>query len=285
MRATGRWTLVALMAVAVGCSAPRTMTGSPRVGADALPRLWTALATVGPMSEGGGQACNDAFGTYFPDFGVRGLACLANGERPLGQVAAAAGVPVFTSGPHALSAVASGGPVAGAPERLDLNLTSDEFGHYNPAFVAWAVETGIVGEKSAAVRVATQPVYNSFMQRLARVFWLTYGRLEAGGFPTTTPLGVEKDYARYLQGGPVDAGAVEYYPGFSMSVFSDANEALPGALGIDEDDLEWYSALYEANTATGFWLRRREDGTLEAFHDGLRRLLATYDATWLAAQG
>ena len=276
MRARRLWA-AALVAFAVGCSAPRPAgSASARPGAEALPRLWAALGATDPLPGEmvSGLACNVRFGTYSSDYGTRGLACRVNAVLALAPVVAAAPVPVFASGPH--------GPTA---ERLGLEFEGDDFGHYNPAFVAWAVETGIPGERSTAVRVATQPVYDALFRRLARVHWLTYGRLEAVGFPVTTPLGPEKDYARYLQGGPLGAGATDYYPGFSMSAFSDANEALPGALGIAEDDLDRYAALYEANTATGFWLRRRADGTLAAFHDGLRRLLATYDASWLADQG
>ena len=39
--------------------------------------------------------------------------------------------------------------------------------------------------------------------------------------------------------------------------------------------------MYEADTAFGFWLRRRGDGTQGHWRDGLERLLATYDGEWL----
>ncbi len=37
------------------------------------------------------------------------------------------------------------------------------------------------------------------------------------------------------------------------------------------------------HTAYGFWLRRRAGGTLPLWDGGLRRLLQTYDAAWLAS--
>ena len=47
---------------------------------------------------------------------------------------------------------------------------------------------------------------------------------------------------------------------------------------------EW-EAKYEANTALGFWLRRRVEGTHEQWRDGLKRLLETYDGEWVERTG
>ncbi len=264
-----------LLLVVAGCAAPRVAPG----GGGLLP-LWTTWQSAdlaGSDTERTGEgrmsdACDVPFGTYFTSFGVRGLACATNAAEPLGAVVAAAPMPVFASGPH-----------APGPDGLGLDLGSRAFGPYDPAFVRWAVATAIPGEGSLALRAATQPVYDQKLRRLARVYWLVRAGLVAEGYPARTPIGPAKDYVRYLRGGPVGAGASEVAPGFSMVAFSDRSEVVPAALGIARDDLGWYSALYEANTATGFWLRRAEDGTEATFQDGLRRLLATYDAGWLAA--
>ena len=37
-------------------------------------------------------------------------------------------------------------------------------------------------------------------------------------------------------------------------------------------------------TVVGFWLRRQLDGTAQAWHDALVRLLEAYDEQWLAQQ-
>ncbi len=254
-----------LAVLVAGCAGARILPAD----SPAITDLWRALSDGAAEPEN----CQEAFGTYFSDFGLRGLACTANSARPLGGVAEAAGVPVFVSGPHAPGIAGLG---------LDLS-NSREFGHYNPAFVSWAVENGIPGEGNAAARMATQPFYDGHVARIARVYWLVYGRLVAEGYPARVPVGPLKDYQVFLDGGPVGAGADEYNAGFSMYAFSDRSAQIPAALGIGEHDPSYYSALYEANTATGFWLRRAEDGTQASFHDGLRRLLATYDADWLAA--
>ena len=262
-----RLRLVLLLVVA-GCAASRVAPGG-----DGLLPLWMAWLSHDSVGDSGPDACDALFGTYFAGFGVRGLACGTNAAIPLGPVVAAASMPVFVSGPH-----------APGPAGLGLDLASVRtFGHYDPAFVRWAVANGIPGEDNAALRMATQPVYDGQVRRLARVYWLVRAGLTNQGYPERTSAGPTTDYVRFLRGGPLASGASEYAPGFSMYAFNDRSEAVPAALGIAADDLEWYSALYEANTATGFWLRRAEDGTQATVHDGLRRLLATYDAEWLAA--
>ncbi len=262
---------LALLVLLAGCSAARLVPErSP-----ALADLWTALGTETETTAEvlTPDRCGAAFGTYFTSFGLRGLACTADAARPLGAVAAAAGGPVFLSGPHTSGT---------AGLELDL-LSVRSFGHYNPAFVAWVIENGIPGERNAAARMAMQGVYDAHLARLARVYWLVYGGLAADGYPTRIPVGPLKDYQVFLRGGPVSAGAEDFNSGFSMYAFSDRSARIPTALGIPEADLDFYSALYEANTAAGFWVRRAEDGTQAAIRDGLRRLLAAYDPDWLAA--
>ncbi len=260
-----------LLVVVAGCAASRVAPGG-----DSLLPVWTAWQSFdrveGSDGFGGPDACHAAFGTYFTGFGVRGLACATTDLQPLGAVVAAAPMPVFVGGPH-----------APGPAGLGLDLGSRTFGHYNPAFVRWAVATAIPGEGNPALRAVTQPVYDQKLVRLARVYWLVRDGLVAEGYPERTSPGPTTDYVQFLRGGPLASGASEYAPGFSMYAFNDRSEAVPRALGIASDDLDWFSALYEAEAATGFWLRRAEDGTQATFHDGLRRLLATYDADWLAA--
>ena len=131
------------------------------------------------------------------------------------------------------------------------------------------------------MRTLLAPVYRTRFQQLARVYWSVYQDLASGGYPERAPAGAPAAYAAYLASGEVPGvGAAPYYPGFTMTAFSERNEALArGIVGPDE----WhFGAMYEANTAVGFWMRRRADGTHNAFRDGLERLLQAYDAAWLA---
>lgn len=257
-----------LLLVVAGCAASRVAPGG-----DGLLPLWTSWQAGDPVSGSGPDACDAAFGTYFAGFGVRGLACGTNAAIPLAAIIATAPMPVFASGPH-----------APGPAGLGLDLDSERaFGHYAPAFVRWAVESAIPGEGNPALRAATQPVYDQRLQRLARVYWLVRAGLAAEGYPRRVPPGPSKDYVRFLRGGPAGDGTPMTGAGFTMYAFNERSRTVPPALGVAGDDLVWYEVQYEANTATGFWLRRAEDGTEATFRDGLRRLLATYDADWLAA--
>ncbi len=218
------------------------------------------------------EVCGPAFATWFADFGVRGLACVAAQIVTPTDLIERTLIEPFLSGPHTATA---------QQVRLDLDATR-AFGHYDPAFVEWLVENGIPDGDNATIRAFTKSVYDRRFRRIARIYWLTYTDLDADGFPASTPDGPLADYAAFLDGGPAQAS--ESYgsdDGFSVFAFADRSETLLPQIGVNLDN-EW-TAKYEANTAYGFWLRRRADGTLSLWHDGLRHLLQTYDAAWLSS--
>lgn len=270
-----RTALLGLALALVGCGGSRIAAGAAGpLFERSFETLVSGLATPGDETAESPRrgACEDALGPYAGGMGVRGLTCLALYQFPLETVVQQTGARPFLSGPH-----------APGPEGLGLDLLSRSFGHYDPAFVA-SFASAAAAPRDAAVRGLAQRLYDDRVQRLARVYWLVHADLARSGFPRATPPGAASDYVRYLRGGPLGVGADDVYPGFSMMVFFDRNEPVPAALGIDRDDtFQWFPTVYEANTATGFWLRRREDGSLNAFRDGLRGLLASYDADWLRA--
>ncbi|WP_420454037.1 hypothetical protein [Rubrivirga sp.] len=270
--------LVALILLA-GCSGTSsTPTAPPDDAAERAARqVWLGLDdaaagfdTRGEASEADPvQTCDGPFGTWFTDFGVRGLACLAAQVAAPASLVALAPAPPFESGPH-----------RAAGEAVDLDLSAPRaFGHYDPAFVRWAWATAV--PEGAAVRAMVAPVYRRRVARLARTYWLTHADLAAAGFPERTPAGPLLGYATFLDGGPVPAGAQAYEsPGFSVFAFTDRSETLLPDIGLPIAN-DW-EAKYEANAAYGFWLRRRADGTHGLWRDGLRDLLAAFDADWLA---
>ncbi len=269
-------TVLVLCGLLAACSGPRE--APPDAAEAALLDVWGGLDAASATRAGQDLPCADAFGTWFEEFGVRGLACVASAVVAPEALVARAGVAPFRSGPHAATA-----------ETLALDLNAERgFGHYDPAFVQWVVENGVVGEGNPAVRALMQPGYDRHLRRLARLYWLTYADMAADGFPASTPAGILSDYAAFLEGGPIPEGAEGYGAdgtpsGFSVFAFTARSERLLPRLDLPLGN-EW-EAKYEANTAYGFWLRRRADGTLATWHDGLRRLLRTYDADWLAARG
>ena len=265
-----RWfPLVAAFTVAA-CS------GSQPPGSDESPELidvWGGYDAAFTDRSEQDIPCSETYGTWFEDFGARGVACVASGVVEPNAFVARSGVEAFRSGPHRAD---------GQVVRLDLNNTTSSFGQYNPEFVSWVVENAVVGEGRPEIRMLTQPVYDRHFQRIARVYWVTYADMAADGFPRSVPAGILSDYADYLDLGRIPDGAEGYEGGFSVFAFTELSEGVVGRLGPGMAD-SW-SAKYEGNTAFGFWIRRRADGTVGQWHEGLRRLLATYDADWLRSQ-
>lgn len=265
--------LVLLVVALAGCAG--SSNGSPGFASPAsdaaLADVWAEL-DEGMQMAAVGDACVRRYGTYFPDFGVRGLACAAAQVVPATTLAGRAPVAPFRQGPHAVSDRAV---------RLDLTA-ENTFGHYDPVFVRWLVEAGVPDGQTA--RTLAQPVYDRHLARLARVYWLTHADLAAAGYPEETPEGALTAYAAYLDGGPIPDGMEGYEGGFAVYAFTDRSQRLLPEVGLAPGENEW-EATYEANTAYGFWLRRRADGTHAIWHDGLRDLLGAFDAGWLAAHG
>jgi len=261
---------LALFGSLAACSGPPNETDTPPALLDAWVGLDDAHEALGGIE---GNPCANDFGTWFHEFGARGLACVAAKAMDPPRLIARAGGSAFESGPHTATS-----------ESLHLDLNSErDFGHYNEDFVAWLIDNGIVGEGRPVLRALTQPIYNSHLRRLARIYWLTYEDMEADGFPRSTPAGILSDYAGFLDGGPIPDGAEAYEGGFSVFAFTDLSEGLLPRIGLRLSN-EW-EAKYEANTAFGFWLRRRVDGTQEQWRDGLERMLEAYDGEWLARTG
>ena len=260
--------ILALLVCLSACSGPP----NEAVTQPALQDVWVGLDDASEsLAARDSHLCESAFGTWFTDFGVRGLSCVgANAIDPgiwVGWVVGA-----FESGPHFAD---------GESFRLDLTNKRD-FGHYSQDFVDWFINNGNVGAGRPVMRALTQPIYNKYIRQLARIYWLSYEDMEADGFPSSTPAGILSDYANFLEGGPIPEGAEGYEGGFSVFAFTGISEGMLPRIGLRIDN-EW-EAKYEANTALGFWLRRRVDGTLVQWRAGLERLLQTYDGEWLAGQ-
>ena len=89
--------------------------------------------------------------------------------------------------------------------------------------------------------------------------------------------------AAYLDGGPIPSDAA-YEGGVSVHLlFRELSDGIVAEL-VPRGGYEWH-VRYEANTAYGFWLRRRADGTVALFSDGLRDVIETLDSAWMADFG
>jgi hypothetical protein len=229
--------ILALTLAVVMCGTPTT-----RAPVSTIAEAWAAL----PRS---GSACGDdlAF-DYALEGGVRNAFCRALLVFRWKTLLSLAPTAPFSSGPH------RGG-------KLDLKA-SKQFGHYDPAFVRWAIVALVPAAKNAQLRDQTQPVYEQQFRELARTSFLVWRALSADAEWSSTE---RTRYAAAMARGEADEGTWGY-----SDVLGDAAH-------------EWNG--HDPNhvrTATMWWLHRSLDETAPLWAEGLERLLTTYDAAWLA---
>lgn len=195
-----------------------------------------------------GSACGDALSfDYGLEGGMRNFYCRASQVMTWRTFLALAPVKPFRSGPHTSA----------------LQLTNaDHFGRYDPEFVKWATKALIPAASDAQLRRQTQPVYDTQVRPLARIYWLTWRVISAD------PKWLAEERTRYLESitrhEDVYGPTLELYERVLVSV----PEGDPN-LG---------------RSATTWWLRRTVDETAPLWFEGLERLLTTYDAAWLSKQ-
>ena len=209
--------------------------------------LWRALPKLAKDTP---DVAYRALHTWLPNRGLRGLYAKAQFALNLAQLQKLSGQKIFGSGPH---------------QNGKLNLKSaNDFGHYNPAFIKWITANGIPGQTNPKLRKELQPVYDKYLRRIARGFFVAHQNLKA------QPRRLQQVQAQYLE---------------LLDAQKDAGEFLQESFRPDTDHLEkaghdWY----EVNVAHGFWVRRTIDGSADEFHTLLTALLTTHDSKWLKAQ-
>jgi len=120
--------------------------------------------------------------------GVRLLYCEVSRYMDMNRLQELSDLKIFLQGPH--------GRVP--------NWKSNTFGHYNPKFVEWARDN-LLPQKSDA----PQKVYDAFMKRTARVYLITYVRLQKN---PTELMNMADDYRRgstSLKEGPAQLSYLE----------------------------------------------------------------------------
>jgi len=162
----------------------------------------------------------------------------------------------------------------GGPHGHSPNWNSASFGHYNPEFVKWATDNLLPVKTDT-----TQIIYQQYLERDARIFLLTYNRLNS--HPELL-----KEMAGIYRSGSVprpDKNGVSWLENrfFSFPIDNDPDlKSLPppqwrGKGASEQTD----SYVYE--TAMGFWARREVDGTRPLFYQFLTNMLRTFDSDFL----
>ena len=200
---------------------------------------------------------------YFPNGGIQSFWCHRPARITLASIRALAGVDLFVTGPH----------------RADLALAdASDFGHYNPAFTRWLVESVPPSARGSAAQKATQAAYDANVSSLATIFWQTYEKTQndAPCFAREKAAYGDLIAKRKL---PKDYYERWFY--FMNPYFCDKGPAKTFNFYSDNG----FDAGVDGNvtkTVVGFWLRRSLDGTLESFAAGLKKLLASYQPDLLA---
>lgn len=256
--------LAPLLIVLVGCSTgsgptvstvmapattPRPAAQKPARSPDALVaarRVWMGL-------DASTNTCEDVF-DYWPTGGLQVFACHVWSIADHASLSDLSPVPIFVSGPHKDGLV------------LD---DAAAFGHYNPEFVTWFVDHAVPGATDEAFRAATGPIYDAYVRYLAEIYLATYekARAEPGCFAA------ERDaYAALVERGKLPTYYYERWywwmnPGFCSNPDGGFNTFSAEDGGVDGN---------VSKSAMGFWVRRSLDGTMEAWHEGLLKLVRTY---------
>lgn len=184
--------------------------------------------------------------------GVRSMYAQLKMIMSLKKVKSLSPIPVFVKGPH----------------EEDYNLQSDEFGYYNPAFLAWAKTRVIPAKNNPLLRQLTQPFYNTYMRGMARSYYIALLHLQK--HPELFDSRVEF----YATGGTLSTGARP------ENFYTQHGEYTPPEWSDIQTLLGDYSGHY-FYTGIDFWARRNIDTTAEAFAEILSDLLTTYDQDWL----
>ncbi len=179
------------------------------------------------LEEKGGPD-RDADGTALEE-GLRYKYAVLNEYMNINRLGEIMGVPVFLKGPH------SDG----------VDYESDEFGHYNPAFLNQVRDALSAAKDNSAFNAIVQPFYNSQLKSTARTYYRAYKYLES-----------EDDILGKYG---------DYYDGEAFRGYADIEEA---------EGFNWY----ESATAPGFWVRRKIDGTDKIFFEILNMMLKKYDS-------
>lgn len=219
-------------------------------------RAWTGIsASV--------NACPDDY-DYFPSGGMRNYWCHLSSLLSLPELEQAAGRPIFLAGPHQAG-------------KLDLANPGD-FGHYNPAFVVWAGKVAIPEDPETRRRL--QPVYDQYMQPLARIHWVVWQKLQANPKCTSKELNL---YQARIRAGTSNTGGS--WGAWYERWFFYMNPAFCQKAGQDNWLMDHgFDGGVDGNvtkTAVGFWLRRIMDGTADEFAAALQNLLAAFDPAML----
>ena len=212
--------------------------------AQTIAEAWKRLSDVS------GHGCgNDLVHDYGRHGGMRNFFCRTLTVFSWDHFLTLAPVSPFKSGPHGKTG-------------LDLQSQST-FGHYDPAFVRWAIDTLVPASTDTSLRKATQGIYNHQVRTLARVHFKVWQAINHDPKWRTTEAALYQ--ASIAKGYEDHMMHIDHYHDTLGHAASNWGDNDPNTV----------------RTATMWWVRRSIDGTADLWSEGLLRLLKAYDGAWL----
>jgi hypothetical protein len=202
---------------------------------------------------------------YFPRGGIQNFWCHRPEDLDIGVIRKLAGVDIFAAGPHKDDSLALGVP--------------HDFGRYNPAFVRWLIDKVSPAGRDTAARRATQASYEANLRPLAEIFWKVHEKAIAD------PACFERERRQYealLRARALPRDHHERWFFFMNPFFcSNPSATSPGNNFFYDNAFDAGVNGNVTKAVVGFWIRRSIDGTRDAFAEGLRKLLASYQPSLL----
>lgn len=223
------------------------MTALPFSGSSldvAVKNAWAVFADRSPE-----VACPDQF-EYDPG-GARVQYCRAASILNYATLQNQITMPIFQEGPH-------------RPGQLDLE-NNRSFGHYNPAFLEWAINHVVPAATDPEFRRLTQPGYDRHLRVPVRVFMLAWVYLSEHPKKKAQML---EEYRTWINAGE----AVNYYQWGETLVSQ-----------LEGSKAPYYEIETIGGTASAFWLRRSMDKTDQPFFVLLTKVMKAYDGRFLNA--
>ncbi len=202
----------------------------------------------------------------FPAGGMRNFYCHLKDISNYPEVERFFGSRIFLKGPH-----------------RDGFLILDErfeFGYYNPEFPIFLRETLIPGAQDKAFRILTQPIYDNFIQNLARTYYATYLKLHSN---PTYMVSEKERYLKLIKTQLLEPYYHEKYFSFMNPLFFGSPDSDTATTFLVKEGDENFDGNI-VKTAVLFWIRRSIDATDKEFFRGLKLLLNTYDSDFIRSR-
>ncbi|WP_246047668.1 hypothetical protein [Leptospira ilyithenensis] len=210
-----------------------------------LPKATSYCSSLNPI-----PMENNGYSNYF---------CYLRSFASPKQISELLGIPIFISGPH------EGGEL--------VTNHSSRFGFYHPEFPIRLRSYFLPGKKNPGFQKATQKIYDDYIRKTARAFFVVHRKLESNQDY------FDKETNRYIDlvsEKRLDPYYLDKYDLFLVPDFTDAEEESDGSKFVSWEGDDIYPAVLVRETV-GFWIRRRIDGTEPQFYLGLTDLLKLYD--------